>query len=81
MCQDDHPLNRHLHCDLGNKCYSRIEFKDELCIEEEGRVFDRENCYTIREWHNECVDCAANAGLYCIRNNRCYTLTAEKEFL
>lgn len=40
---------------------------------------NREDCYTITDYNNNCQRCASRGGVFCLDNEKCYLADIKKE--
>lgn len=75
-CLDDNPKNRHKFCQKDNgypQCQPAILYLDYFCPVPADNIPDREQCFNIIDYNNECKQCAQRSHFYCKENDRCYS--------
>ena len=72
-------MNRHVYCESYKTCNPKIAFVDYMCTDASYTIFNREDCYTITDYNQDCVKCASRGGLFCLDNDKCYLRSIKRE--
>ena len=68
-----------MYCESYKTCNPKIAFVDYMCTDASYTIFNREDCYTITDYNQDCVKCASRGGLFCLDNDKCYLRSIKRE--